>query len=61
MEFLFYFLCGILYAAFVLINICLVIGITYLAIKYTFWIFEKLGVKHQAVTVYEFVKSKLTS
>lgn len=54
MEFLFYFLCGILYTEFVLINICLVAGITYLTIKSTFWIFDKLGMEHLAVTVYEF-------
>lgn len=61
MEFLFYFLCGILYTELVLIYICLIVGITYFAIKSTFWIFDKFDMEHPAVTVYEFIKSKLTS
>lgn len=59
MEFLFYFLCGILYAELILIYICLIVGITYLAIKSTFCIFDKLGMEHPAVTVYEFIKKQI--
>ena len=59
MEFLFYFLCGILYAEMVLICIFLLCVFVYMIFNFTFWIFEKLEIENPIIVIYEFIKDKL--
>lgn len=54
MEFLFYFLCGILYTEIVLIEISLILGITFLTIKSLFLIFEKLNLDNPFIKINKF-------
>lgn len=59
MEFLLCFICGVLYAEFVLIELIFMFSVSYIAFKFTFWLFEKLGVENPVITVYEFIKKSL--
>ncbi len=61
MEFLFYFIYGILLSEIVMIYILLLLGFLYLIFKFTFWIFEKLEIENPIITIYEFVKEKLNT
>lgn len=61
MEFLFYFLCGILYSELVIGTIVLVIGFLYCLFKFAFWVFNVFGIENPIMVVYEFIQNKLTS
>ena len=56
MEFLLCFLCGVLYTEFMLMEIVFAFTVNYIAFKFAFWVFEKLGIENPVIKVYEFIK-----
>lgn len=60
MEFLLCFLCGILYAWFVIGTIGLIVLLTYFLFKLLFWVYEKLGIENPVIAIYEFIRNKMT-
>lgn len=61
MKFLFYFICGILYAETIIISFFLLCVFIYWFYKFIFWIFDALGIENPIMVAYEFVRNKLTS
>lgn len=61
MEFLFYFICGILYTEIILISFFLLCVFIYWFYKFAFWIFDVSGIENPIFTVFDFIKRKLTS
>lgn len=61
MEFLFYFISGILYAEIILISFFLLCVFIYLTWKFAFWIFDVLGIENPVFVIFDFIKGKLTS
>lgn len=61
MEFLFYFICGILYAEIIIILFFLLCVFIYWLYKFAFWIFDVLGIENPIIVVYEYVRNKLAS
>ena len=61
MEFLFYFLCGILYSELVIGTIALMIAFMYSLFNFAFWIFDVFGIENPIMVAYEFIQNKLTS
>lgn len=59
MEFLFYFISGILYAEMILIVVAIILGFMYLSIKFIFWMFDRLGIENPFLVIYEFIKDKI--
>lgn len=60
MEFLFYFICGILYAEIIIISFFLLCVFIYWIYKFIFWFFDLLGIENPIMVAYEFVRDKLT-
>lgn len=61
MEFLFYFICGILYAEMIIISFFLLCLFIYWIYKFAFWIFDVLGIENPVLVIFDFIKDKLTS
>lgn len=61
MEFLFYFIIGILYAEIILISFTLLCVFIYWTWKFAFWIFDVLGIENPVFVILDFIKEKLTS
>lgn len=61
MEFLFYFIFGILYAELIIISFILLWAFIYWIYRFLFWIFDVLGIENPIMVVYEFIMDKLTS
>lgn len=61
MEFLFYFICGILYAEIIIISFILFCVFIYWIYNFIFWIFDVLGIENPIIVAYEFIRDKLTS
>lgn len=59
MEFLFYYIYGILLSKIIMTYILLILGFLYLTFKFTFWIFEKLKIENPIIAIYKFAKEKL--
>lgn len=55
-EFLICFLCGVLYAEYLIIKIVFAFAISYIVFKFAFWLFDKLDIENPVIKVYESIK-----
>lgn len=55
MEFILYFLMGILYTWILIFTIAFYLWITYMLFKFTFWLFDRLGIENPAIVVYNWL------
>lgn len=61
MEFLLYFVCGILYAELIVISFFLLCMFIYWFYRFAFWIFDVLDIENPIMVAGEFIRNKFTS